>query len=537
MSYVRFWTAALITTAATAGVLASCVGDDPAPASAPPGVDGGGTNPEGGTQGDANGGGDASSAATFTTTPARPRVVRGTSVDVDVTVDRKGLAGDVAIVLTGLPAGLTASAASIPAAGTTAKVKLTAAGTAPMGAAPIAVTAKGASDLKTDVVIAGTPGQSDESFDGDGFLLDTAVATASFQAVLAQSDGKILAAGTTNPGGGAWMVKRFLADGTPDAAFNTAAAAAMPATGAARALAIDGATGKILVVGGSAASEQLTIVRLNPTGAADQGFASAGTMIADTVSHGQGSRGNAVVVLADSSVVVAGRNGVLGLVEAYSATGLPHPTFLRYQTSADAELFGFAALAGGAYLATGTDLAASPDAQLAVRLLSNGTPDAAFGGATGRTYASGCRGFGLAIAANGDALIVGDDQTAPVLCATRIAASGNGNFAWTEKTSAGSNGQFLAAAAAFAGDATYSAGHAGGSQDRFAIVERRLLDGGLDPAFGNAGEVRFEDVAGVPDTFRFVIRAARPFSDGRILVAGSRTGAVAPGAFIARLWE
>jgi len=44
-------------------------------------------------------------------------------------------------------------------------------------------------------------------------------------------------------------------------------------------------------------------------------------------------------------------------------------------------------------------------------------------------------------------------------------------------------------------------------------------------------------VAGVPDTFRYVIRAAQPGPDGRLLVAGSRTGSVSPGAFVGRLWE
>ena len=418
----RLCAAALITMTGCLGAIASCVGDDPVSTVGPPGENEASTpNPDGaGPTTDANGGGDAASGAKITMTPPRPRVVRGASVDVDITVERNGLAGDLAITLTGLPAGLSAGAASIPAAGTTAKVKLTAAASTPMGAAAITVATSGAIDLKADIVVAGTPGRSDETFDADGFLLDTAVATASFQAVIAQPDGKIIAAGTTNPAGGAWMVKRYLTDGTPDAAFNTAVASALPATGSARALALDGATGKILVVGGSAATEQLTIVRLNPAGSADQGFASAGTMVADTVTHGGGSRGNAVVVLADSSVVVAGRNGVLGLVEAYTAAGLPHPTFLRYQSPGNAELFGLAAIAGGSYLATGTDLAASPDAQLAVRLLSNGTPDAAFNGAAGRTNASGCRGYGLAIASNGDALIVGDDQTAPTRRTPRV---------------------------------------------------------------------------------------------------------------------
>lgn len=526
--------------------MVSCVGDDAAGNTIVQNNDGGSSSggPDGSSSGGPDGGGNdgAVAAGPLSLNPPRPRVPRNGEVQVEAVLERKGITGDVTITLAGLPKDVTVTGPiTIPAAASKVSFTLKAATTAPMGAAPITVTAANAGELKTDVVVAGTPGQADDSFDGDGFILDTVSATAGYLAVIGQSDGKtIVAGGTAGVGSGTWIVKRFDASGKADDAFNAEAAKAMPTTGAARGLAIDPTNGKILVVGGTGVDEQLTVVRLLPTGAVDQAFANAGRLIGDTVTHGQGSRANAVVVRADSSIIIAGRNGTLGLVEGFTAKGDPDQGFLRYVTAAAAEFSGIATLKSGAFLVGGTDFAASPDAQLAVRLLSNGTPDAAMGGAAGRTFASGCRGFGFAITSSGDGILVGDDQTAPSLCATRFDGSGSGTMRWSMSTSAGSNGQFLGAAPAFAGDMTYSVGHAGGSQDRFATIERRLPAGGLDPTFGGPGgtpgELRIEDVA-VPDTYRFVIRASAPGADGRLLFAGTRTGSVSPGAFVARIWE
>lgn len=522
-------------------VVVSCVGDDAGGntiVQTPDGSSSGG--PDGSSSGGPDGGGTdgAVAAGPLSLVPPRPRVARNGEVQVEAVLDRKGITGDVTITLTGLPKDVTVTGPiTIPAAASKVSFTLKAATTAPMGAAPITLTATNAGELKTDVVVAGTPGQADDSFDGDGFILDTVSATAGYLAVLGQSDGKTIVVGGTNGiSSGTWIVKRFDASGKADDAFNTEAAKAMPTTGAARALAIDPSNGKILVAGGSGATEQLTVVRLLPTGAVDQGFANAGRLIGDMVTHSQGSRAHGIVVRADSSIVIAGKSGTLGLVEGYTPKGEPDQAFVRYETANAAELNGIALLKSGAFLVGGTDLAASPDAQLAVRLLANGTPDAAMGGAGGRTFASGCRGFAFAVTSSGDGILVGDDQTAPNLCTTRFDGSGGGTMRWTMNTSAGSNGQFLGAAPSFTGDMTYSAGHAGGSQDRYATIERRLPAGGLDPTFGTAGEHKIEDIA-VPDTYRYVIRASAPGADGRLLFAGTRTGSVSPGAFVARIWE
>ena len=120
-------------------ILMSCVGDDPTTTNNTTddsGAAGDRGAPNDGSAIDGHQGGEGgNNAPSLTLTPARPRVVRGSSVDVEVAIDRKGLTGDVAITLTGLPTGLTASETSIPAASNVAVVVLTAAVNAPMGTA------------------------------------------------------------------------------------------------------------------------------------------------------------------------------------------------------------------------------------------------------------------------------------------------------------------------------------------------------------------------------------------------------------------
>jgi uncharacterized delta-60 repeat protein len=532
--------AAALLSLAGAGVFLACVGDE----AAPPSRDAGGdvtTAPDGGGNADGGGndGGGAADAslATLALTPARPLVRQGASAQVEVSVTRNGVAGDLTVTLTGLPNGVSAQPATIAANATTTNLTLTATGAAAVGDAPITVKATGAADLATTLTVAGAPGALDTSFDGDGYVIDSTATAGAYYAVAVQPDGKILVAGTTNTGGGAWLVKRFGADGAPDTAFNTAAAAVVPTTGAARAIALDPQNGRVVVAGGSNSPERLTIVRLSSSGAADQGFANAGTMLVSTVDHGNGSRGNALVVLPNSDIVVAGIFNVsaaLAHVEKYTAAGVRDPNFVTY-TAANASTFtGLWLLSTGAFLATGTDVNASPNAQLAVRLLSNGTPDAAFGTQGVRTYTSGCRGYASALAANGDVVIAGNDQTAPAMCVTRIAASAAGAQVFTQSLAAGSGAQYTAAARG-PGDTAYTAGYVSGSQDYQTVIERRSADGGLDTTFfPDAGKLVLKDIA-TPDTYRYLPQAATT-ANGRLIVVGQRT-VTNTGPFILRVWE
>lgn len=513
-----------------------CVGDDPALVVTPT-PDAGGAETSTTSDGGAGDGGET--APLLSTSPAKVRIVQGTSASVVVNVDRRGLAGALPVTVIGLPSGVAASEATIPAGESKVTLTLTATAQAKTGPVPITLKAPGTADLAVPLVVAGLAGTLDENFNQGGLRIETTKASAVFYGVAVQTDGKVVAVGTTTPLAPAtskWLVMRFDEKGAPDTAFNAAADLATPAIGTARAVGIDG-VGRLVVVGASSATDRLTIVRLNADGSASQSFGNGGVVLADNVTFQSPSRAMALALLPTGDILVAGGNGSpeRARVDRFTSGGQQAPTnvFQSYAET-DASLFtGIAVLPSGAILATGTDVNASPDAQLAVRLNANGTLDTTFGGGR-RTYASGCRGFGLALS-DGDALIVGNDQVSPSLCATRIAASDTGNLIWTVATNGGAGpAQFSGAVASTAGG-TIAAGWGGGSQDRFALVERRFTDGGLDPSFATAGTFTSEDPA-TPDLFNDQYYGLSSTPDGQVVVVGQRVKS-STGPLVARLWQ
>lgn len=512
--------------------LCACVGD------APVNVTDSGVTSDSGTPDSAADGGPDAALATLSITPNTPLLRRGSTLDVTVNVDRQSVSGPITLVASGMPSGVTATIGVIAGGATTGTLKLAATAGATPGATKLTLKAAGVADFTFDLLVASAPGTLDESFDNDGIVLDTGTATGKYQAVLAQPDGKVVAVGTTNPTGGAWLVRRYNADGTLDAPFNTAAAAAIPTTGAARAIVLDPTKGRLVIAGTTVqvSADRGTVVRLNADGSADQGFASAGTLLVDTISFGTGNVVNAVSVLSNSSVVVAGvtGNSSVGFVTRYTDKGVSDSNFLDFRTQGKAIFTGVMELTGGALLAVGTDTSVSPPAQLAVRVTPNGNPDGLFGPGGTRTYASGCRGFAGALTSGGDALIVGQEVFGPSYCETRIAATGNGALSWS-KVYDGGNAAGVFGAAGAAGDATYAVGYMSGGVDRIAFLNRRKADGNLDTTFGTGGQAQFED-ATTPDTYRFSLLATAVAADGRVLVAGQRLGAT-PGPLLLRIWQ
>ncbi|MFO0640688.1 MAG: hypothetical protein U0183_15825 [Polyangiaceae bacterium] len=532
----------LVVSASLAGAFTACVGDDPVavPQDASTPQDAATTTPDTSTLPPPDGAAPDAQAQAQITADARAFVRQGGMVEIDAKIERKGLAGELAVTVTGLPKGVTAQPAVFAAAATTTKVTLVAANDATVGEAPIKLEVSGAAPASLNLLVAGPSGTLDTTFDNDGLVLVTADPTAVFYAARVQNDGKIVAVGAQNGGaaGGGWYVKRYNADGSPDAAFNTAAAAAVPGQGMARAVAFEPGSGKVVVAGGAGATERLAVVRLNPNGAADQGFANAGTLIVDSVTHPNGSRANGVVAFGNGTVLVAGTRtegggGGTGIVDRYLPNGTRDPAFASYVSPTASAFTGLLPLAGTAFFVTGTEASVSPPAQIGLRLLGNGTPDATFGNQGKRTYASGCRGAASALATNGDVVITGQDVRGPSYCVTRVAAQGNGDLVYTQSIGGGNSEQFTAAASG-PGNTTYAAGNGGGSQDKVAILERRQPNGNLDRTFASAGTYELEDPA-TPDTYIYSIQGATTGDDGRVLIVGSRASSNR-GPFIARFW-
>ena len=492
---------------------------------------------------------------TLRTDPAKAVVRAGGSVTVALTVDRRGPVADLAIAVSGAPQGVTATAATLVSAASTGTLTITAAADAKRGPATLTLSGAGIEPHTLELLVEGVPGEIDTTFAG-GVATDTALgATASYAAIAIQPDGKLVVVGAKSAG---WLVRRFNADGSPDAAFDTAASAAIPNAGEARAVAIDPATGGILVGGISASNG--TILRLATGGTRDTTYGGGGTGIAVITGNDISGPGNpasvrvqGISLLPDGGILVAGvmwnalraRPFVRKLTSAGAFDSSLSLT-LDYANGVPPELHGIVAagvLPAGPGVPPGSVFAAGPvtaggfpdggadntPSQYVTRLLAfgGGTPDLNFNGGAA-TFQSGCTVDGVALGTNGDLVLAGSDPDAGSACLTRVLPTASGI---TLRTA----GATSAVAAAGPDDTAYWAGATTGGSEGHAFVERRQSDGGLDPRFAGTGALRLEDPATPTDAFRYTPRAA--IASGDVLyVAGARTGTSA-GPFVVRVWQ
>ena len=502
-------------------------GNDGGPNEGGPGRDGDIT-PDGGTS--------------LTTTPASVIVRVGKTADITVDVARGGDAtGPITIRLTNLPSGVTATTATLDPASSSGKVTLSAAATAALGAKTITLTAEGTPypPAQLPLLVADAPGALDKTWGTDGLASDLSKGVgATFYALAQQSDGPVLAGGgglAGSPQAG-WMLRRFAANGTPDAAFNAAAAAPAPADGDLRALAVD-ATGKIICVGASTQGvgpQLLTVARFLPTGAIDSGF--AGGVVRFSLAEGAlGSIGLGLAIQADGSVVVVGSRRDAGNVESgvitrYKMNGTRDTAFNGGNTIVipTSRLVGVSILASGAVLAGGSSTSGALPSYFLARRNPQGAADPTFG--TGGTAAFGntYRANGFALLPGGSLAVVGDvQQGTPAYTAGVANDQGVATFARAFAVSA---------AAGFYGIAIQddkrfiAAGHTAVANGE-ARVERILTDGNKDTTFGASGTATIK--TGGAGAFDVTLFAAAVQADGRILVAGNRSNA---GASVYRLW-
>jgi len=489
-------------------------------------LDGG--EPDGGTAGEA--GGDAGTAR-LQTDPASVVIRRGSTADVVVSVARGAdVVGPVAVTMSDLPAGVTAAPATIADAETTTKLTLTAAADAPFGfsTAHLSVDKGGLPPIEIGILVAGATGAADVTFDGDGYVLDATKGVGSvFNALAVQADGKIVAGGA---GTGGWLLRRFNADGSADAAFTTAIGA-LPTNGEIDGIALDPGSQKIVVVGSSSAGigqAQLTVVRFDATGAPDATFASGSYRLGGTDSPissiGLGAR-----VAADGSVVVVGTRkeiaatGDSGIVLRLKSDGQRDAAFAggKLITVPTTRFVGVAFDAAGAVVIGGTDSTTAPGSYTLAKRTATGDVDTTFGKNGVTAFGLGFRAQGFARLGDGSLVLVGDSaQGGNVYTAGRTDAMGTEVFVRGVVT--GNNASFFGVA----GDAMnriLACGHTPGGTGE-ARVERLLADGQVDAMFGSGGGTL------VNATTLF---AAAVEPDGRIVVAGNRMN---QGAVVVRLW-
>jgi uncharacterized delta-60 repeat protein len=255
-----------------------------------------------------------------------------------------------------------------------------------------------------------SPGNPDTSFDGDG------KATTDFNgtrdegnAVALQTDGKAVVAGSASAANLDFAVARYNVNGTLDSSFGTGGKVTTPVSASgddvAYAVVIQH-DGKIVVAGyaQTATTFDFALVRYNPNGTLDSSFGSGGQLTTD---FGAGSDvGRALVLQADNKIVVAGYatigSGRDFALARYNSNGSPDDGTVNDSTPGDSfgtggkvttafggasnndEAYALVLQPDGKLVAAGYAIITGTQDFALARYSTNGSPDANFGGGTGR---------------------------------------------------------------------------------------------------------------------------------------------------------
>lgn len=504
--------------------------------------DEGGVLDDGGTLDDGDTPTPEGGVSRLTATPASPIVRRGSTVDLTVAIARgSDVTGAVTLRLSDLPSGVTATTGSIAEGATTATLKLSAAANAVLGAKTISLSAEGTSlpPAKLTLLVADPAGALDVSFDADGFLLDPSRGLGgTFFAVGVLADQRIVAAGAGAAATPGWLVRRYATNGVPDTAFNALATAAgtAPTDGEARAVAVD-AAGNMVIVGSSTAApspqQQLTIVKLKPSGALDTTFGGGVVrpLVAESVG---GSNGLGVAIQPDGAVVVVGvRRDIIGaesgVLARFTANGTRDATFNGGTSVAvvGARFVGVSLEAGGAILVAGSTTQGALPSYFLARRTATGAADATFGNTGTATFGNTYRANAFARMPDGSSALAGDVQSGAQGYTAGVAGpKGAAVFARGYGNAAGAGYFGLAVQA---DSRIVAAGHT--TPNGEARVGRILPDGNPDTTFGTGGTAVLDPAAS--PALDVTLFAAAVQADARILVAGNRSNG---GAVIYRLW-
>jgi|GEM_PF-1875747 len=469
------------------------------------------------------------------------------SADFTVSVARNGLAGDIAVQLTQLPPGVSSPAANIAADAGSVQMTLQASATAsPSGATPTSATllADGVAHGQVPVVVYGASGTVDPSFQG-GYAVDSQDPSGSvFDAVAIDSSGGIIAGGLRGGSSGGWILRRFAADGTPDATFDKNADAAFLSlsTGQLSAIAIDPANGRIVctgaVVPGTNAPPQMAAVVLEPTGNLTGGF-NGGTPFVVTPVMTSASTGRGVTVDSKSRFAIVGEYGQQG--EAYltppiAESGNVPSSIAAYVGPESPTAFAASALdPSGRIVAAGSDTHAQP--VFLVARFAGGALDPSFGDGGITSASAFCQAAAVtARPLSGKVFASGYDMNTDDGCFAQWTASGQLEYA--KNGTAGGGGRFDYAGVAPMGDAqdrVYMVGWGGDVNSRPAEIDRVMPDGSYDPSFGGTGQVKLQDQAS-PPAYWYTLNAVAVQPDGRIVVAGARSTPSSSQAILGRFW-
>jgi uncharacterized delta-60 repeat protein len=530
------------------GVLATSEGGPGTEGGLPEGAPGGETV-EGGP------GGESSTAPDFAMTLAAPivGVVRGATGTVGITIARQnGFSGAVAVTVAALPSGITADALSIPAGATSGTLTLHAPTGATLGDGPqLTVTGTSGALVHTaslGLLVQDAPGTLDTTFGVQGVVSDS-FRFRSFGAMALQPDGKIVVCGTVDEAPFVAFVRRFNADGSPDATFGASTdssppmvTVASPAAGMAAgcaALAVL-SSGHIAFTGSAQDASQnqnAWVVELNPDGSTDAAFGTGGVAWAPTslqaagaTSIAEGAGGSLLIVGAASTGSISGGSPYIA---RFSSNGVIDTTFggngLGYTVSGYAKATGFNALApatGGQFLAALDLPTFGVQRYAAAGLLDStffnqGTATLSLGVGASTAKAVTVQSDGSVVAVGSAVASANDGSSTSEIAVARFASTGHPDPQFGTGGGAalalGSGNSWGNGVAIDPSGRAVVAGHVESSGfDAFGVV-RLTTSGTLDATFaGGQGFVSTQAGNGGSEAISVATR-----SDGRILAAGA----------------
>ncbi len=281
----------------------------------------------------------------------------------------------------------------------------------------------GRSDLKVAVARLNRNGSLDTSFDGDGKKTFSWGSLSHATDVLVLPNGKLLVAGFSGPEGGNMQVARLNPNGALDKTFGTAGRAAVDFGGTEFGMALARqANGRILVAGQTSLGGA-AVARLRTGGNLDPDFDGDGrvTLPGDGILR-------SVLVQPDRKIVVTGNvaGSLMMTVTRLMPNGAPDPTFDGDGT-ATIDFGVLSDMADAAVLQPDGKIVVAGSTQAAediavARLNPNGSPDAGFGSSGKATVDFGVAAFGHAVALqrNGRIVVVGQRTSGDEFAVARL---------------------------------------------------------------------------------------------------------------------
>ncbi len=398
--------------------------------------------------------------------------------------------------------------------------------------------------IKTIPVTVVNPGSRDVSFDADGSV-DTVIPTSNsstIQDIAVQADGKILAAGFSNISANHFTLARYTTDGALDATFGTGGIVTSPVPNSSssfiQAVAIQ-SDGKIIAAGSSTiGTTRFTLARYNTDGNIDTSFGTGG-FVTSVISTSASSTILDIAIQADGKIVAAGASTIVSshfTVARYdtdgnfdTSFGTGGSVFTAIPTSTSSTIQEIAIQADGKIVAAGPSVISSNNRFTLVRYEANGNLDNSFGtgGVVTTVIPSSTSSNiqGVSIQSDGKIVAAGFSfiSSSNRFTLARYDTSGSLDASFgtagivTTEIPTSTNSAALSLVLQTDGKIV-AAGHSNTPQTNFTLA-RYNPNGSLDTSFNGNGVI----ITTIPNSTLSLIQSVAIQGDGKVIAAGGST--------------